>query len=857
MSAAALRVGGRGTRIAIAAGILVGVAIRIALSFAAEGKSWSDSAIIALMAMHALSGHFYTFYWGQSYMGSIESLGVAPFFAIFGVRDATLSMGLLPWYVLFAIALAVLARRMAGPLAAVAAVWLLAFAPPYVQYQQIMPRGDYPETLAFGTILLCLTLSVTHDALSEGRERRALLAIGFVAGLAFWTNWLVFPYFAVVGLYLLLHDWRLLLRPVMAAILAAFFLGSLPFWIYNVRHGFPTFSFVADVQTAEGRRIALEYAVGGAIPVLLGFRDLDGRFTWGWPGAALTLVAAGATLALFVGLRRSWSALIRARVRETHPAVALLLLAVAMVAIYSVGLPGRFHVPRYMLPLVTATLALLAAGLAWVAERSRPVAAVAIAGLLVFYAIQIVDLGRGLAKPGERPGVTGPVTKLADHLQNAGIRYGYADYGDATLTTYLTRERVILTDYFGARYPLEEVDFHDPAIVVRGDTPQADGTLASLNAIVTTKRIPGYAIHWPVRYDGVPRAPLARSGWTVTASDNGARAADMLDGDRWTYWSVPADKRGAAVTLDLGKVEAVSGLHFDLGARGNDGFAALRVESSVDGERWSLIKNAEWEFPLFFEPSGQITTVPSDSQSVLFDPRPARWLRLTLVRNFTKYDWSIGELSVFGPGGSDVTFRTPQFADPTSPELTERRLRLQSTREPENDEPLVELRRLYRSLGRLDEAHEVEKLEAERFRPTTAAGFRYGRDLKLLGWDWRGLGERRVEITYFWQAMRSMDQEYAAAVHFKGGLRGLQDDHVLVGPRTTRQWRRDEIVKDPRTITIPAGVADGAYPVEIGVWVPSRKRHVRLGPLGLWGPKARKVFALEVRGDDVAVRALR
>ena len=856
MIAAPTRQSERRALIVLAAAIVVGVAIRVVLAFAAEGKSWSDSAIIALMAMHTLRGQFYTFYWGQSYMGSIESLGVVPFFALFGVSDATLSMGLLPWYVTFAVALYFLARRCGGPRAGLFAVWLLAFAPPYVQYQQIMPRGDYPETLAFGTILLCLTLAVTHDALPQAVERRRLAAIGFVAGVAFWTNWLVFPYFAVAAVYLLLHDWRLPLRPVMGVIVAAFFLGSLPFWIYNVRHGFPTFSFVADVQTREGSASALVYAVRTAIPMLLGFRDLYERFTWGWPGRALTATATIATVALFVGLRRSWSALVRGRVRATHPTVALLLLVVAMVAIYTVSLPGRFHVARYLLPIVTATLALGGAALAWLAERSRVVAFSVLGLLLVFYSVQIEDFRRGLAKPGDRPGVTGPVTELADHLERSGIRYGYADYGDATLATYLTRERVVLTDYTGARYPLDEVDFHDPAIIVREDAPQGDATLATLNAAVTTTRIPGYAIYWPVRYDGVSRVPIARTHWNVTATVNADAAAQMLDGDLWTYWSVPAKNRGAAVTLDLGAEETVTGLHFDLGGRGGDGFAKLAIESSLDGERWFSVKTAEWGFPLFVEASGEITPVPRNSQSVLFPPRSARFLRLTLLQNFTKYDWSIAELSVFGPGDGKIAFRAPQFADPASPELTARRLRLQSLREPENDGPLVELRRLYRSLGRLEDVHEVEKLEAERFRPTTKAALRFGRDLKLLGWDWRGTGGRRVEITYFWQAMRAMDDEYAVAVHLKGGLGGLQDDHVLGGSRTTPQWQPEEIVKDPRTIAVPTDAPDGSYPVKVGVWVPKRKRHVRLGLLGLWGPKTTRLFALDVRGDDVTVRSL-
>ncbi len=330
------------------------------------------------------------------------------------MSDATLSMGLLPWYVLFAVALYLVTRRCGGPLAGAIAAWLLAFAPPYVQYQQIMPRGDYPETLAFGTILLWLALRVTHDDLAPAVERKCLLAIAFVAGLAFWTNWLVFPYFAVVGVYLLLHDWRLPIRPVM---------------------------------------------------------------------------------------------------------------------------------------------------------------------------------------------------------------------------------------------------------------------------------------------------------------------------------------------LPMG--------------------AALRL---------------------------------------------------------------------------------PEFGDPASPALAERRLRLQSAREPESDGPLVELRRLYRSLGEWEKLREIERIEAERFRPAVRVDWRFGRDLRLLGYGWRALGPRRVEITYYWQAMRTMDEDYAAYLRLRGDGRLLKDDHLPKALHTTKRWLPEEIVKDVRQISIPADFPNASYEATIGVWVPRNKRHVRLGRFGVVGGADRAALSAGRRG---------
>jgi hypothetical protein len=839
--------------VSLVVSIAAGVAIRVYLAFAAQGKSWSDSAIIALMAMHELRGKFYAFYWGQSYMGSIESLGVAPFFALFGVSDVALSMGLLPWYVLFAIALYGVTRHCGGPLAGAICAWLLAFAPPYVQYQQIMPRGDYPETLAFGTLLLWLTLRVTHGALAAPAIRRHLLTIAFVAGLAFWTNWLAFPYFAVVAIYLLLHDPKLPLRSVAFSMLAFFFLGSLPFWVYNLREGFPTFSFVADVQSAESRRVALQYALRGAIPELLGFRDLNGQFAFGWPGRLLTAIAAVAAVALLFGLWRSWLALLRGRLRETHPMIALLLLGVAMVAIYSVGLPGRFHVPRYLLPLVTSTFALGGLAIAWLARRSQVLATATLLGLLAFYGVQIVELHDGFLSSKERPGVEGPVDRLVDYLVRAGIRHGYADYGDATIATYLARERVVLTDYNGARYPLEEVDFRDPAIIVRDGTPAADETLAALDAKFSVRQIPGYRIYWPIDYDGVGRAPLPRRGWSVSATPFPADAGRAVDGDRWTYWSAPANGEPAVFTVDLGAEQTVSGVFFDVGDRGSDAFVRLRIEASGDGARWTLVKDAAWGLPVYFEPNGQVTTVPRNTQTVLFPPRTARALRLTILENRFDFNWSIGELAVLGPAKATAALRLPEFADPMSPSLLERRLRSQIEREPQTNAPLVELRRLYQSLGETDKLSEIVRIEAERFRPQQRLDWRFGRDLTLLGIDWHVPGSRRLEITYYWQARRTMDTDYAAYLHLRREGSQLQDDYLPGAPHTTRAWHAGEIVRETRLITVPQDAADGSYSAEVGLWVPGNQRHVRLGTFAWWGPRTRTLLELEVHAEGLTV----
>src|SRR5438270_12610172 len=142
----------------LAAAIVLGILVRLYVAKALDGKAFNDTAIVGLMAMHELAGRFYAFYWGQSYMGSTESLSIAPCFALFGVNEFSLSIGLLPWFVLFTLAVYALVRECASERAAVLAALFSALAPGYLEYHEMMPLGGYPETLALGTWLLVLML---------------------------------------------------------------------------------------------------------------------------------------------------------------------------------------------------------------------------------------------------------------------------------------------------------------------------------------------------------------------------------------------------------------------------------------------------------------------------------------------------------------------------------------------------------------------------------------------------------------------------------------------------------------------------------------------------------------------------
>jgi hypothetical protein len=827
-------------------GLGAGVAARIWLARAFVGHAYSDNAIVGLEASHALHGRFYAFHWGQSYMGTLEALVIAPFFALFGVSEFVLSVGLIPWFLLFASALYTLTARCGGRSAASAVVWLAAVAPPLVLAYTVTPCGGYPETLVFGTVILSLTLRLVFEPASPRRTALTLAAIGGVAGLAFWSDWLVLPYFVVAGLYLVLGDPRLPLRPAAWVALAAFALGSAPLWVFNWHHHFATFAFVEGVKEATGRFESLRLALFDGLPQIVGVEPSG-------VGAVLAIAVLSILVFTLVDLRGSVRAIVAGRIRDSDPKLSLVLLVIASIAAYAVAIPSRVHQPRYLIPMASATMPLLAIGLVRLSRERRWLAAI-LPAVVCLYALQLFGFGQLLSAEPTRNGA-GPVERLRDFLPKAGIRFAYADWGDAMITTFLTHERTIVTDYHERTYPLGEVDSREPAVILSNASgATAATTLQSLDASFSATQIPGYRVYWPIRYDGIPRRPLSRTGWTLTASVTPDDATLALDGDPDSAWSAPVAGSQPVLTLDLGRPQLVTGVFLSLGAWPRNAFHRLRIEGSVTGQDWERVKDARWDFPLSFRASGEISILPDDVQLVLFAPRTLRWIRMSLLERAYGHDWSVAELHVFGIGDRPG-IAMPALADPGSLELVERRLRREFSLEPSTSWPLLELERLYAQTGERDRLAEVERLAAERFSPAVRVGWSFGGILRLLGYDARTIDDTELELTYYWQAQARMDRDYAVLLHVHGSAERFQGDYVLGAPgHPTHAWLPGEIVKQTERLVLPPGTSPGRYLAELGVWSPQERQRLRLGPW--WHPaRTGTLLWLEVTPQHVAVRA--
>lgn len=173
----------------------------------------------------------------------------------------------------------------------------------------------------------------------------------------------------------------------------------------------------------------------------------------------------------------------------------------------------------------------------------------------------------------------------------------------------------------------------------------------------------------PIKLSG--NGLLDKSGWTVetnmvsdqdtvppTSEDDpdapAPESACMLavDGDASTVFTGAAEKADPVVTIDLGKVSAVTSLRYTLqGASAGTAMDAYRIETSLDGTSYTLAKEGK----LDLGEDGTATLYFENEKDPWVCTYDARYLRITATGQAGK-QISVGEFDVFGPSGDNVDF---------------------------------------------------------------------------------------------------------------------------------------------------------------------------------------------------------
>ncbi len=338
--------------------VLIAAAGR-ALLLASDTVSFhSDEAIIALMARHINQGARPVFFYGQAYMGSLDAWLVALGFQVSG--ESVLSIRLIQSLLyLLVVATGYLAAWILSGRRVVAAVAGLLLAVPTVNMALYTTAtlGGYNETLLFGNLILILGYSLVNPERETAHLSWRWLALGLVAGVAWWTNGLIVMTALPVALLMLVVWLRqrvplIKLLPGVLLALVGFIVGSAPWWVFDFTHDHAALStFISNRQTGEFEGIGIPYvpppqrALG---LVLIGLPTLVGmRFPW---SAEYFLLPIGVVVTLLYGvavyrLIRVYNPL------RPHARLLALLMLLVFTAIFVASTFGADPTGRYFLPL--------------------------------------------------------------------------------------------------------------------------------------------------------------------------------------------------------------------------------------------------------------------------------------------------------------------------------------------------------------------------------------------------------------------------------------------------------------------------------------------------------------------------
>jgi hypothetical protein len=128
--------------------------------------------------------------------------------------------------------------------------------------------------------------------------------------------------------------------------------------------------------------------------------------------------------------------------------------------------------------------------------------------------------------------------------------------------------------------------------------------------------------------------------------------------------------------------------------------------------------------------------------------------------------------------------------------------------------------------------------------PSRPVRIRFGKDLELVGVDLPSEARpgETVRLEYYWRLLGTTSYDYWVFLHVIGWPSNRNHDE-MVGGYGSSNWAAGERVRQTVTLTVPPDAKPGAYPLRVGVWLPSTGR--RLHILSSDVPTARRAVTLE------------
>lgn len=446
--------------LAIPSVLLLALAFKLAFLLADVFPFNSDEAVVALMARHILQGEKPIFFYGQAYMGSLDSWLVAPGFLIFGEQVWVIRAVQTGLYLGVIYTTILIGRRVFGSeKIALLAGLLLAIPTVNMTLYTTVSLGGYGEALLLGNLIL-LTSFALGERLKQGQFTKIVWHFGLwglLAGVGLWANGLTLVYTAPAGLYLF---WRLFVpRPVfgfgrtykpLLGILGGFLLGALPWWVYAIQHGLGGLlsELLGGAVAVENVSWLLRIGAHLVNLVLLGSTVLFGMRP-PWDVTWLVMPLLPVALLFWCAVLGSISRFFKTTAEKRAEAAVLLGVMLVLLAAFILTSFGIDPSGRYFLPM-TIPLVLFAGWMISTQVKDRTASGLLMIAILFYQGLgtwQVAVRPPYLTTQFYAPSVVDHSydDELAAFLEESGETRGYTNYWVTYPLAFQTQEKLIFT----------------------------------------------------------------------------------------------------------------------------------------------------------------------------------------------------------------------------------------------------------------------------------------------------------------------------------------------------------------------------------------------------------------------------
>jgi O-antigen/teichoic acid export membrane protein len=627
--------------------------------------AFDDECKIALQAKQIVRGELSLTILASPYIFPLDAYLMAPFIHFlprnaFGARIMAFGYGVLT------VILSLLILRRWGSWKEIwPGILLVLFPSAYLLILQVgCALPGYPTLMLLGALVIWLA---QRHAETRHRVWLPALLAGLAGGLAASDTLLSLPMLLMGGAMIVVaRSWKTAFVSAPVFSIGAL-LGFMPHLLATHIH--------SDAFRSVEQSVSMHTALNKIVDPVLN-RTLPAAFGWGptifpdsrerivWPsgfdlyvGSALVvLLAVFTTMSLWDFVRR-WR---QERWPRMDTSLAFAGVSWMCLALFLFSARSHYHTYRYFIPIVWSFPFLL--GYAY--RRSCFFCRVLLGGLTAAWAAVNLIASLGVMERWADPGFADHLKSydmkpVFQYLDQHSIRHCYATYVDAYRITYETDERILCAQPYNERFPGWHVPFKDlvdsttNVAFVLSDayrfTPQQfERDLATMQVKYRKETCGHYEVYTDFQSPLPPPGPeIPASSLAILTSHYSEGAPALHDGSYRNRWrSHRNQKQGMWIEIRLPSVKPVSQLQIYYNQYRNDRARGMRLQA-FDGQKWISVLERIPRDLIEFEFRNGHPVYGNDVQDIRFPPVTTDRLRLEIVEEEPKRDWTIGEIKVF------------------------------------------------------------------------------------------------------------------------------------------------------------------------------------------------------------------